>query len=160
MTPSDTGRVEHVLVAANEDFKKDQILRARKGDVEAEKVVIGRSPERGLLKWQRSRNEVDLKPIPPESKCSGLLQAFPFDILTKVEAGQDGLPDQSLSLSERNIVAICMSSKVSNASPTGKYVEQAAHSGERIDRAERQLFAQLLELGLTLLRAFVDGQGD
>ena len=41
-----------------------------------------------------------------------------------------------------------------------RYVEQAADSGERIDRVERELFAQLLELGLTLLRAFVDGQGD
>jgi len=41
-----------------------------------------------------------------------------------------------------------------------RYVEQARESGERIDRVERELFAQLLELGLTLLRAFVDGQGD
>lgn len=41
-----------------------------------------------------------------------------------------------------------------------RYVEQAAESGERIDRVERELFAQLLELGLTLLRVFVDGQGD
>lgn len=41
-----------------------------------------------------------------------------------------------------------------------RYVQQAADSGERIDRVERELFAQLLELGLTLLRAFVDGQGD
>lgn len=41
-----------------------------------------------------------------------------------------------------------------------RYVEQAADSGERIDRVERELFSQLLELGLTLLRAFVDGQGD
>jgi hypothetical protein len=39
-------------------------------------------------------------------------------------------------------------------------VEEAADSGERIDRVERELFSQLLELGLTLLRAFVDGQGD
>lgn len=41
-----------------------------------------------------------------------------------------------------------------------RYVEQAAESGERIDRVERELFARLLEQGLTLLRAFVDGQGD
>ena len=41
-----------------------------------------------------------------------------------------------------------------------QYVEQAADSGARIDRVERELFAQLLDLGLTLLRAFVDGQGD
>jgi len=41
-----------------------------------------------------------------------------------------------------------------------RFVEQAADSGERIDRVERELFAQLLELGLMLLRAFVDGQGD
>lgn len=40
------------------------------------------------------------------------------------------------------------------------YVEQAANSGERIDRVERELFGRLLELGRTLLRAFVDGQGD
>ena len=40
------------------------------------------------------------------------------------------------------------------------FVEQAANSGERIDRVERGVFAQLLELGLTLLQAFVDGQGD
>jgi hypothetical protein len=41
-----------------------------------------------------------------------------------------------------------------------RYVEQATNSGERIDRVERELFGQLLELGRTLLRAFVDGQGD
>ena len=41
-----------------------------------------------------------------------------------------------------------------------RYVEEASDSGERIDRVERELFAQLLEMGLTLLRAFVDGQGD
>jgi hypothetical protein len=40
------------------------------------------------------------------------------------------------------------------------HVEKAADSGEPIDRAERELFLQLLEVGLTLLRAFVAGQGD
>jgi len=40
-----------------------------------------------------------------------------------------------------------------------RYVEQAAESWERIDRVERELFSRLLEQGLTLLRAFVDGQG-
>lgn len=41
-----------------------------------------------------------------------------------------------------------------------RHVEQAADSGERIDRVERELFAPLLELGLMLLRASVDGQAD
>lgn len=41
-----------------------------------------------------------------------------------------------------------------------RYVEQAADSGERIDRVERELLAKLLEVGLMLLRAFVDGQAD
>ncbi len=35
-----------------------------------------------------------------------------------------------------------------------RYVEQAANSGERIDRVERELFAQLLDLGLTRLLQF------
>jgi hypothetical protein len=41
-----------------------------------------------------------------------------------------------------------------------RYVEQAADSGERIDLVERELFTRFLELGLTLVRAFVAAQGD
>jgi hypothetical protein len=39
-------------------------------------------------------------------------------------------------------------------------VEQAAEDGQRIDQAERELFSQLLAVGLTLLEAFVKAQGD
>ena len=41
-----------------------------------------------------------------------------------------------------------------------EYVEHSADSGERIDRVERELFSQLLAIGLRLLRAFVAGQGN
>lgn len=41
-----------------------------------------------------------------------------------------------------------------------RFVEQAASDGRRIDQAERQLFAELLAVGLTLLEAFVAAQGD
>jgi len=41
-----------------------------------------------------------------------------------------------------------------------RFVEQAASDGGRIDQAERQLFAELLAVGLTLLEAFVAAQGD
>jgi len=40
------------------------------------------------------------------------------------------------------------------------FVEQAAENEQRIDQVERELFRQLLAVGLTLLRAFVAAQGD
>lgn len=40
-----------------------------------------------------------------------------------------------------------------------RFVERAATDGQRIDQAERELFSQLLSVGLTLLRAFVAAQG-
>lgn len=40
------------------------------------------------------------------------------------------------------------------------FVEQAATDGRRIDQAERELFSQLLAVGLTLLEAFVAAHGD
>ncbi len=40
------------------------------------------------------------------------------------------------------------------------FVDQAATAGQRIDNVERELFAQLLSVGLTLLEAFVAAQGD
>ena len=40
------------------------------------------------------------------------------------------------------------------------YVEQAADSGSRIDQVERELFGRLLNLGRTLMTAFVASQGD
>jgi hypothetical protein len=40
------------------------------------------------------------------------------------------------------------------------FVEQAAVDELRIDQAERELFSRLLAVGLTLLGAFVDAQGD
>lgn len=40
------------------------------------------------------------------------------------------------------------------------FVEQAATDGQRIDQAERELFSQLLAVGLTLLEAFVAAHGD
>jgi len=41
-----------------------------------------------------------------------------------------------------------------------RFVEQAAGDGQRIDQAERELFAELLAVGRTLLEAFVAAQGD
>jgi hypothetical protein len=41
-----------------------------------------------------------------------------------------------------------------------RLVEQAATDGQRIDELERELFSQLLAVGLTLLEAFVAAQGD
>jgi len=41
-----------------------------------------------------------------------------------------------------------------------RFVERAATDGQRIDQAERELFSQLLAVGLTLLMAFVAAQGD
>ena len=40
------------------------------------------------------------------------------------------------------------------------FVEQAADDEQRIDQVERELFSQLLAVGLTLLEAFVAAQGD
>ena len=40
------------------------------------------------------------------------------------------------------------------------FVEQAATTSQRIDQVERELFSQLLAVGLSLLEAFVAGQGD
>ena len=40
------------------------------------------------------------------------------------------------------------------------FVDQAATAGQRIDKVERELFGQLLSVGLTLLEAFVAAQGD
>ena len=40
------------------------------------------------------------------------------------------------------------------------FVEQAARDERRIDQVERELFSQLLAVGLTLLEAFVAAQGD
>lgn len=40
------------------------------------------------------------------------------------------------------------------------FVEQSAADGQRIDQVERELFARLLAVGLTLLEAFVVAQGD
>lgn len=40
------------------------------------------------------------------------------------------------------------------------FVEQAGQRGGRIDQVERELFGELLNLGRTLLAAFVAGQGD
>lgn len=40
------------------------------------------------------------------------------------------------------------------------FVEQAADNGRRIDQVERELFGQLLEIGRTLLTAFVASNGD
>ena len=40
------------------------------------------------------------------------------------------------------------------------FVEQAAKDEQRIDEVERELFSQLLAVGLTLLTAFVAAQGD
>src|SRR5688500_17569337 len=41
-----------------------------------------------------------------------------------------------------------------------RLVEQAAVDGQRIDELERELFSQLLAVGLTLIKAFVAAQGD
>ncbi len=41
-----------------------------------------------------------------------------------------------------------------------RFVEQAAEERQRVDEVERELFTQLLAVGQTLLRAFVDSQGD
>lgn len=40
------------------------------------------------------------------------------------------------------------------------FVEQSVHEQSRIDQVERELFSQLLALGLTLLQAFVAAHGD
>lgn len=40
------------------------------------------------------------------------------------------------------------------------FIERAATDGQRIDQAERELFSQLLAVGLTLLEAFVAARGD
>ena len=40
------------------------------------------------------------------------------------------------------------------------FVERAATNGQRIDQAERELFSQLLAVGLTLIEAFVAAHGD
>jgi hypothetical protein len=40
------------------------------------------------------------------------------------------------------------------------FVERAATDGQRIDQVERELFSQLLAVGLTLIEAFVAAQGD
>ncbi len=40
------------------------------------------------------------------------------------------------------------------------YIEQAVAAGLRIDQVEREFFGRLLNLGLTLLEAFVASQGD
>ena len=40
------------------------------------------------------------------------------------------------------------------------FAVQAAKTGERIDRVERELFSRLLDIGLTVLREFVAAQGD
>ncbi len=40
------------------------------------------------------------------------------------------------------------------------YVEGASSQGERIDKVERELFSQLLLIGLTMLEGFVAAQGD
>ena len=40
------------------------------------------------------------------------------------------------------------------------FIERSATDGQRIDQAERELFSQLLAVGLTLLEAFVAAQGD
>jgi len=41
-----------------------------------------------------------------------------------------------------------------------QFVKQAVEEGRRIDEAERELFSQLLAVGLTMLEAFVAAQGD
>lgn len=41
-----------------------------------------------------------------------------------------------------------------------RFIEKAVQDGLRIDQTERELFSQLLEMGRTLLRAFVAAQGD
>ncbi len=41
-----------------------------------------------------------------------------------------------------------------------RMVEKAADEGQRIDEVERELFSQLLAVGLTLLQAFVNAHGD
>lgn len=40
------------------------------------------------------------------------------------------------------------------------YVEEASSRGERIDKVERELFSQVLLVGLTMLQAYVAAQGD
>jgi hypothetical protein len=40
------------------------------------------------------------------------------------------------------------------------FIERSANDGQRIDQVERELFSQLLAVGLTLLEAFVAAQGD
>lgn len=40
------------------------------------------------------------------------------------------------------------------------FVEQAVEDEQRVDQVERELFSQLLAVGLTLLTAFVAAQGD
>ena len=40
------------------------------------------------------------------------------------------------------------------------FVEQSAEEGQRIDRVERELFAQLLAIGHTLLAAFAERVND
>jgi hypothetical protein len=56
--------------------------------------------------------------------------------------------EQAFLKAQRQLGAIC------------RFVEQAAEEGQRIDQAERELFSQLLAVGLTLLEAFVKAQGD
>ena len=41
-----------------------------------------------------------------------------------------------------------------------RFVERSASDGRRIDQTERELFAELLAVGRTLLEAFVAAQGD
>jgi hypothetical protein len=62
--------------------------------------------------------------------------------------------------SHDRLTRTCFSQRPGTARKNRRHMEQAAESGERIDRVERELFSRLLEQGLTLLRAFVDGQGD
>ena len=99
--PSNTDGIEHILVAAGKYLEKNQILRGRKWEANAEEFVMVGPFKRDLLERERSCDQIELKMSSPKSQCSRRQQSFLLDRFVQLKASRSRSGDQRLRLGSR-----------------------------------------------------------
>jgi hypothetical protein len=98
MPAGNSDGVEHVLVATGQNLEQNEIFGAWKRQKDTEEFVATGSPEGSLFKWERCRDQVDLKRAPAETQRSRRRESLSLDRRLQFETGTSRQPDQCFRL--------------------------------------------------------------
>ena len=101
MPAGNSDGVEHVLVSTGQNLEENQIFGAWKRQNDTEELMATGSPEGSFFKWERCRDQVDLKRAPAETHRSRRRESLSLDRRLQFETGTGSQPDQCLSLGPR-----------------------------------------------------------